>query len=514
MSNILDLSVVPIWEDFSSVKLDETETKDEGPVVKEVQLLRTGQWDHPKYGKLVVTSSTLDEIVKNFADNVRGVDLSLDAGHKNQEESYGWIRGLKRNGSALVAKVEFTDLGRDAIKNKRFRYISAELSPKWVDDETGSVYRNVLLGAGLTNRPYIRRMVALDEDIQFSEVICLSESAAGGRSGCMLVPERARSTYAKFNNYINEDDVFEFEEDDMPDYGVYDEDELDAMVEGEYDVEVDDQDILDARESAMGLEDLAEEISDEDAAEILSQLSDEEIAELDTALTEMEAVALSESNYDYMYDDSEAYEFDEDLPDEGSMDGLTLAQIEGVIAAKESIDALAFSCGDEALAIALSETSAMLDDVLEGAKLSTLLSESDDPAVVMLAEQFLQTRNGQHEMAMAFAEEQTDELIDVLLHDDETGEATILPQQAEIAKEILLSAPPTIRALFCEFLQYAPPVMSFDEYGTAYVDSEDLPVHHPDSSTMQILSLAEQFEDHGYSSDDALRMARMRLYGM
>lgn len=524
MSSYLDLSVVPIWEDFTCVELDEPEGHDDSAesAVKEVQILRVGNWDHPKYGKLIITPSTLDEIVANFKAKVRGIDLSLDAAHKNQEESYGWIKDLRRSGDALVAAVEFTDLGRDAVRNKRFRYISAELAPKWVDDETGQTYRNVLLGAGLTNRPYIRRMVALDEAVKFSEVICLSESAAQGQHGCMLVPERVRSSHAYFNR-LNDDDIVHFEEEDdlvMPEYDMYDDEDLDEMLDDDasHVVEVGDDDIYGAREGLEAVEEMAANMSDDEAAEFLSQLSDEEIAALDEQLTEMGAVALSEtSDESYMLSDDgyygdDAYMFDED-PDEGSLDGLTLAQLEGVIRARDSITALAGSCDGE-LAYALSETAAVLEDVLNGAQMSVLLSESEDPAVVMLAEQFMQNQQEQNEQAMMFAEAQADELIEVLLCDDDTGEATILPQQAAVAREILLTAPPSIRMLFCEFLQNAPPVMSFDEYGTAYSDSpEELPVHHPGSATMQILSLAEDFEEHGYSPDDALRLARMRLYG-
>jgi len=303
----------------------------------------------------------------------------------------------------------------------------------------------------------------------------------------------------------------------MPENEAYNDAELEALADddGDYTVTVGDEDIYEARATIDDVSDMANDLTDEEAAEILSQFSDEEIAALDEHLTEMGAVALSDTAEEIMlseeddYDD--AYMFDE--PDEGSLDGLTLAQLGGVISAKESVDALARVCGDDEMAYALSETSAMLEDVLNGAQLSTLLSESADPAVVMLAEQFMQNRQEQDQQAMMLAEGQVDELVDVLLCDDATGEATITPQQAAAAREILLTAPPSIRMLFCEFLQNAPAVMSFDEYGTAYADPEDLPVHHPGSATMQIISLAEDFEEHGYSSDDALRMARMRLYG-
>jgi hypothetical protein len=47
------------------------------------------------------------------------------------------------------------------IKDKVYRYVSAEFSPKYEDPETGQSTPNVLVAVTLTNRPFIKRMAPI-----------------------------------------------------------------------------------------------------------------------------------------------------------------------------------------------------------------------------------------------------------------------------------------------------------------------------------------------------------------
>ena len=68
-----------------------------------------------------------------------------------------------------MARVDWTPNGEKILAEKEFRYLSAEFDVDYTDNETPDIsHGTVLLGAGLTNRPVIKRMDA---------VITLSENS-------------------------------------------------------------------------------------------------------------------------------------------------------------------------------------------------------------------------------------------------------------------------------------------------------------------------------------------------
>lgn len=143
---------------------------DEGDV-NEVQILRTGEWEHPQYGDITITEQDIDLFIKSFEERARRIDLAIDQAHEPDKGAAGWIEGLHKrqeNGSVgLYAEVDWTDFGRELIDDKRFKYISPEFRFNYEDDETGELYENVLFGAGLTNRPFIKDMepIMMSEDV-------------------------------------------------------------------------------------------------------------------------------------------------------------------------------------------------------------------------------------------------------------------------------------------------------------------------------------------------------------
>jgi len=137
--------------------------------VNEVEILRTGEWDHPQYGKIKITEPVIDNMIKNFYNNVRGVDLAVDQAHKPDDGAAGWFKELRKEDTGiavrLMAKIEWTPTGKELIKSKIFRYFSPEFTFNYKDAETGNQIKNVLFGGALTNRPFIKGMapVLLDE---------------------------------------------------------------------------------------------------------------------------------------------------------------------------------------------------------------------------------------------------------------------------------------------------------------------------------------------------------------
>jgi phage I-like protein len=139
------------------IKLDEISP---AVVPNAVQLLRAGSFKSEQYGALEITEKDLAAMVKNFQNKVRGIDLAVDYMHASEDVAAGWFKNVYLNdiGNELWAEVDWTKPGLDVLANKEFRYISAEFDFEYKSNETGTKFGPTLLGAGLTNRPFIKDM--------------------------------------------------------------------------------------------------------------------------------------------------------------------------------------------------------------------------------------------------------------------------------------------------------------------------------------------------------------------
>ncbi len=111
-----------------------------------------------------------------------GVDPAVDRGHETWlgadpgTEARGWVRALtvrpsalQPNRDALVATIELNDLGRNAVANKHFRYLSMGINLKGVDRQTGKPIGAVLDHLALVKRPFIEGMQPLSLSADYSE---------------------------------------------------------------------------------------------------------------------------------------------------------------------------------------------------------------------------------------------------------------------------------------------------------------------------------------------------------
>jgi phage I-like protein len=119
-----------------------------------ITLFRVGRFKHPRFGRWNITKEVLEGFIANFRARGR---VAIDFDHAPEEGgstiAAGWITDLHVEGDELKADVEWTDLGADAIRKKRYLFIS----PTWNlagQDETGTKVGPKLIGAGLTNRPF------------------------------------------------------------------------------------------------------------------------------------------------------------------------------------------------------------------------------------------------------------------------------------------------------------------------------------------------------------------------
>lgn len=147
---------------YSSIKL----SSDQAP--NQIQILRTGKFNHPQYGAFEITVKTLAEMKVNFDNKIRGIDMAFDYFHDSDKEASGWVKELmlKENGSVteLWAMVDWTPKAQRMLAERELRYFSPDFAFNWTDPETGTKFSNVLFGGGLTNRPFVKEMMAIVAD--------------------------------------------------------------------------------------------------------------------------------------------------------------------------------------------------------------------------------------------------------------------------------------------------------------------------------------------------------------
>ena len=151
---------------------DNFPTTDAQNRIRKMQILRVGTFQDPRYGKFSITKKMLGEMVQNFESGVRGVVPALDYKHESEGISAGWFKHLYLDGNELWAEIEMTPRGEKVLSDKEFGYVSADFDTEYRDNETGKNFGCVLLGAGLTNRPVVKRMESV---IQLSEKDAVSK---------------------------------------------------------------------------------------------------------------------------------------------------------------------------------------------------------------------------------------------------------------------------------------------------------------------------------------------------
>lgn len=142
-----------------------------------VTLTRTGKFFDRRYGEFEITKAMLSEMVGNFDKGTYGQDIFLDVSHEPDKGAAAKVVKLTIEGDRLRALVEWTPYGVEAVKGRGFRYLSAEFHENWQDNEQRAAHGCVLLGAGLTTRPVIKRL----------DPISLSEQTDGEGTPALLL---------------------------------------------------------------------------------------------------------------------------------------------------------------------------------------------------------------------------------------------------------------------------------------------------------------------------------------
>jgi hypothetical protein len=142
----------------------------DGNATIEREIVLTGDYKGNK--KFQLTRRHLDQMIANYQR--AGVDPALDREHESwfsfdpTGEARGWVKALRVEPSklapgrdALVGTIELNDLGRQAVANKHYRYLSGGINFKTIDRLTGVDLGASLDHVALVKHPYVQNMQPL-----------------------------------------------------------------------------------------------------------------------------------------------------------------------------------------------------------------------------------------------------------------------------------------------------------------------------------------------------------------
>lgn len=134
--------------------------------LKEIQVLREGDYHVSKVGKVEVTRNVLLSMIDNFEKKVKPNEPSLDFVHDSANRAAAWVKKLftkinSDNKMELWSLSEITGAGANELSQKNFKYTSADFTLNYVDNETLKEHGPLLEGLALTNRPVVKGMQAI-----------------------------------------------------------------------------------------------------------------------------------------------------------------------------------------------------------------------------------------------------------------------------------------------------------------------------------------------------------------
>lgn len=147
---------------FTAITSKPEEGYKEGDVVT-IQIFRTGEWDHPGYGKVTIDKNVIKDVVNNFKENKRGIEIAVDENHEDNHRALGWYKEVfaSDDDTECFAKIELTAKGAELLNDGAYKYFSPEIVFHKVDEESGEQISNLLIGGAFTNRPFFKGMQPL-----------------------------------------------------------------------------------------------------------------------------------------------------------------------------------------------------------------------------------------------------------------------------------------------------------------------------------------------------------------
>lgn len=140
----------------------------DGGATSEIEVILSGDY---KVRNLLVNDAAIDSMIANH--KAAGVDPAVDREHESWSAptatpAMGWVKALSKRPSsadpsrnALVATVEWTDVGAAAVAAKHYRYISAGLDLKAKHRLSGKDIGVMLDHVALVKHPFVQGMQPL-----------------------------------------------------------------------------------------------------------------------------------------------------------------------------------------------------------------------------------------------------------------------------------------------------------------------------------------------------------------
>ena len=157
-----------------------------------VTVTRTGTFTDPRYGRFSITQAMLNSFVTNFDAGVLGREVFIDRAHKPDDGAAAKLLSLSVDGDRLRADAAFTPFGVDLVKNRGFRYLSADYIEDYVDNEAGEHHGPTLLGAALTVRPVVRGLDPVELEAARAANEKIMADALDGAEALKALSESAR----------------------------------------------------------------------------------------------------------------------------------------------------------------------------------------------------------------------------------------------------------------------------------------------------------------------------------
>lgn len=121
-------------------------------------LPKAGTYKHPAYGDVVFDAGRNQRFADNFRAGLYQSRVPIDAEHQLKTGgALGWITDVRINPDGTAdGRAEWTERGAAMLRDNRFAFVSPEFYDKWVAPDTGIEHRDILIGAGLTSKPFFK----------------------------------------------------------------------------------------------------------------------------------------------------------------------------------------------------------------------------------------------------------------------------------------------------------------------------------------------------------------------
>lgn len=140
--------------------LDTPQSNSEGAATTRHPIARLGTYKDPRYGTFEITAKHYEQWRKNLHDIQHGrIPIDYDHGSdktNGSTKAAGWIQELELDGDQVIADIEWTPEGADAVKNKYWQFVSPSFTNRYRDEQDRD-QGAALVAVALTNRPFLRK---------------------------------------------------------------------------------------------------------------------------------------------------------------------------------------------------------------------------------------------------------------------------------------------------------------------------------------------------------------------